>query len=289
MITVIQPGAQTLVQDLGRPGHAGLGVSRSGAADRAASRLANRLVGNPVEAAVLETMLGGLAVTTDEPRWIAVTGAARRVIIDGRDHGTHAPVRLTAGARLDVPAPETGLRSYLSVRGGFAVEPVLGSRSHDTLAGLGPDPLTPGRRLPVGEPAGPWPGVDLAPPISRPAALRIDPGPRRDWFTDQAWDLLLSSVWRVGSAVDRVGVRLDGPALPRSRTDELPSEGLLRGAIQVPTDGHPLIFGPDHPVTGGYPVIAVVRDADLDATAQLRPGDSLRLVRTELPQSATHV
>ncbi len=277
MITVIQTGPQTLLQDLGRPGHAALGVSRSGAADRAASRLANRLIGNPVEAAVLETVLGGLTVTTDEPRWIAVTGAARRVIIDGRDHGTHAPIRLGPGARLELPAPETGLRSYLAVRGGFTAEPVLGSRSYDTLAGLGPAPLVADQRLPVGELTEPWPGVDLAPTAARSSTLRIDPGPRRDWFTAEAWRLLGVTAWTVGSAVDRVGVRLDGPALPRSRTDELPSEGLVRGAIQVPADGRPLIFGPDHPVTGGYPVIAVVRDADLDATAQLRPGDLLRL------------
>ena len=189
MITVIQPGAQTLLQDLGRPGHAALGVSRSGAADRAASRLANRLVGNPVEAAVLETVLGGLAVTTDQPCWIAVTGPVDRVIIDGRDHGSHAPIRLAGGARLELPAPETGLRSYLAVRGGFAVEPVLGSRSNDTLAGLGPAPLVPDQRLPVGEPTDPWPGVDLAPPIVRSATLRIDPGPRRDWFTAGAWEI----------------------------------------------------------------------------------------------------
>ncbi len=277
MITVIAPGPQTLLQDLGRPGQAALGVSRSGAADRAAARLANRLVGNPVEAAVIETVLGGLVVVAEQPHWIVITGAARRVIVDGRDQGSHAPIRLARGARLEVPAPETGLRSYLAVRGGIAAEPVLGSRSHDTLAGLGPAPLAPDQRLPVGAPAEPWPGVDLAPPAVRPGQLRIDPGPRRDWFTTAAWELLITTEWRVGTAVDRVGVRLDGPALPRSRTDELPSEGLIRGAIQVPADGHPLIFGPDHPVTGGYPVIAVVRDADLDASSQLRPGDPLHL------------
>ncbi|WP_152363138.1 biotin-dependent carboxyltransferase family protein [Microlunatus speluncae] len=287
MIIVVAPGPRALLQDLGRPGQAALGVSRSGAADRAASRLANRLIGNPVEAAVIETVLGGLIVEAAAPHWVAITGAARRVIIDGLEQSSHAPIRLPRGARLELPAPETGLCSYLAVRGGFAVEPVLGSRSHDTLAGLGPAPLKADQRLPVGAPAGPWPGVDLASPRPRSGTLRIDPGPRRDWFTAAAWELLITTEWRVGTAVDRVGVRLDGPALPRSRTDELPSEGLIRGAIQVPADGHPLIFGPDHPVTGGYPVIAVVRGADLDATAQLRPGDPLRLVRTEKPPGTT--
>jgi len=277
MITVATPGIQALVQDLGRPGHAGWGVSASGAADRTALRQANRLIGNAEDAAAIEVVLGGLVLVADDPHWVAVTGAADRALVDGLAAGTHAPLHLDRGAQLEIPVPPAGLRSYVAVRGGLAVEPVLGSRSYDTLAALGPAPLQPGQELPVGPAAGPWPGVDLVPPAAPPRSLRILPGPRRDWFTDRAWQSLITTEWRVGGAVGRIGIRLDGPVLDRSRSDELPSEGLIRGAIQVPPDGRPLIFGPDHPVTGGYPVIAVVRDADCDRAAQLRPGDPLRL------------
>jgi biotin-dependent carboxylase-like uncharacterized protein len=179
---------------------------------------------------------------------------------------------------LSLGRPRRGLRSYVAVRGGIDVPPVLGSRSTDTLSGLGPPPVAAGTLLPVGDLAGDEPFVDVAPvgaPPDRPV-LRVLPGPRRDWLDDAAWAALITQEWQVGSDSDRVGLRLTGPRLGRARDGELPSEGLLPGAVQVPPDGAPVLFLADHPVTGGYPVLAVVVTADLPLAAQLRPGDGVR-------------
>jgi biotin-dependent carboxylase-like uncharacterized protein len=178
------------------------------------------------------------------------------------------------GAVLVGGFPEQGLRAYLAVRGGFDVEPTLGSRSTDTLGRIGP-------QLNVGElRLGPDPGgelpTDLVPAASCADEAGVEPGPRRDWFTADAWRTLVGSRWRLSSAVDRVGARLIGPALERCRHDELASEGLVPGAIQVPPDGQPIVMLADHPVTGGYPVIAVVDPADLWVVAQAAPGTTLR-------------
>jgi biotin-dependent carboxylase-like uncharacterized protein len=277
-LTVLTAGPLATVQDRGRPGWASIGVPRSGAADRAAHDLANRLVGNRPEAATVEVTAGGLRVRAETPVLVAVTGAPAPVTVDRRPAPVNAPIGLAAGAVLDVGLPPRGLRSYLAVRGGVDVAPVLGSRSTDTLSGLGPAPLAPGDRLAVGGLAGEEPVVDVA-PVAGPAdrvLLRLLPGPRRDWLTADAWSSLVTAEWTVTADSDRVGLRLTGPRLDRTRDDELPSEGLVPGAVQVPPDGAPVLFLADHPVTGGYPVLAVVVTADLPSAAQLRPGDRLR-------------
>ena len=159
---------------------------------------------------------------------------------------------------------------------------MLGSRSTDTLAGLGPAPLSAGDRLPVGAPTAPLPGIDLAAvagPASGDVRLRVVDGPRADWFTDAARTHLLSAAYEVTAESNRVGMRLSGPVLERVRDDELPSEGMVCGALQVPPSGQPTLFLSDHPVTGGYPVIAVVVLADLPVAAQLRPGQHITFVR----------
>ena len=278
MLTVLATGPLTTVQDLGRPGHAAIGVTRSGAADVPAAALANRLVGNRSEAALLEVTAGGLRVRAGRTLLVAVTGAPAPVEIDGRAAPFAAPTTVRAGSVLALGTPRQGLRSYVAVRGGVDVPPVLGSRSTDTLSGLGPPPLTPGTLLPVGDLAGEEPFVDVAPvgpPPDRPV-LRVLPGPRRDWLDDAAWAALTTQEWRVGSDSDRVGLRLTGPRLIRARDGELPSEGLVPGAVQVPPDGAPVLFLADHPVTGGCPVQAVVVAADLPLAAQLRAGDAVR-------------
>ncbi|GGL78493.1 hypothetical protein GCM10011575_41030 [Microlunatus endophyticus] len=279
MIIVERTGPLALIEDLGRAGYEDLGVSPSGAADRSGLRTANRLVGNPEDVAAIEILLGGLLVAAGRPMWIAVAGAPTTLSINDRPDASHQPVYLRAGDRLEVQAPRNGLRNYLAVRGGIEVPAVLGSRSADLLAGLGPAALRPGDQLPVGRSTLPQPGIDVLParPAERPLRVRLLPGPRTDWFTDAALDSLGTQLWRVGSDVDRTGVRLDGEPLRRRITDELPSEGLVRGAVQVPPSGLPIVFGSNHPVTGGYPVIGVVPDADCDRVAQLRPGDGLRL------------
>jgi biotin-dependent carboxylase-like uncharacterized protein len=268
VIEVLGVGPLATVQDLGRPGWAVYGVPRSGAFDRAAFAAGNRLVGNAPGCAAIEFVLGGLEVRTDSALTIALTGAA---CPGAPDWGT--PVTLPAGATLRLGQPARGLRSYLAVRGGIDVPVVLGSRSTDTLSGLGPAPLRVGDRLPVGAPTG-EPGSAAAVSDAGEPVLPVVWGPRDDWFAPAAKALLLGSAWTVRPDSDRVGVRLNGPRLPRSRTGELPSEPTLPGAVQVPADGRPIVFGPDAPVTGGYPVLAVVDD--LGAAAQLRPGDTVR-------------
>ncbi|MFC9977551.1 biotin-dependent carboxyltransferase family protein [Spirillospora sp. NPDC127200] len=279
MIEVVRPGPLATVQDLGRPGLAHLGVPGSGAADARAFRLANRLVGNPEGRAGVEVTFGGAAFRFERAAWIAVTGAPLVVRIDGRPHGTGAPCRVPSGGLVELGTPSSGLRSYVAVRGGVAVEPVLGSRSTDLLSGLGPAPLSPGDRLPVG----PADGladllVDVAPvpPLPEVPTLRIVPGPRDDWFTPGALRTLVSEPYEVSSDSNRVGVRLQGPPLPRAREGELGSEGMVTGAIQVPPNGLPILFLADHPATGGYPVIAVLAAASVPLAAQLRPGGRVR-------------
>lgn len=264
-LTVVVAGVATTVQDHGRAGLAALGVPRSGAVDAGLHDLVNRLVGNPLDAATLETA-GGLVVTSGGPIVIAASGE------DG-------PRSLTAGQVVHVdPAPGEQW-AYLAVRGGIAVDPVLGSRSRDTLSGLGPLPPRPGAELPVGADPGTPLATDNAPRRIRTGvvSVRIWAGPRADWFDAGAIGALMSGAWAVSRDVSRVGVRLDGPLLARRR-DELPSEPLVLGAIQVPPDGRPVVMLPDHPTTGGYPVIGVVDAGDVGSLAQARPGTAVRMV-----------
>lgn len=281
-VEVLAPGPSTLVQDAGRPGLAHLGVGASGAMDRAALALANRLVGNPDDAAGLEILLGGVRLRFRSHGWIALTGATLPATLDGAGRvEPHTATAIEPGDELELATATHGIRGYLAVRGGLDVPPVLGSRSRDVLAALGPAPLAAGDVLPLGpEPAAPVPSVDLVPvdpPPDGEVLLGIRPGPRRGWITDAAWDALRGPGWSVSPRSDRTGVRLDGAVLDRVERRELPSEGMLPGAVQVSPDGAPTILGPDHPVTGGYPVVAVVVDASLDALAQLRPGQRVRL------------
>nr|WP_309233928.1 biotin-dependent carboxyltransferase family protein [Micromonospora sp. ATA51] len=162
------------------------------------------------------------------------------------------------------------------VSGGIEVPPVLGSRATDTLSGLGPPPVRDGDRLPLGEPVGhPAPvDVTVVPPAPDELRLTLRTGPRHDWFTPAALDLLFGTAYRVSPVSNRVGARLTGAPLPRAVTGELPSEGLVLGAVQVPADGQPLIFLADHPTTGGYPVVGVVDD--VTPLAQARPGTTVR-------------
>ncbi len=279
-LEILSPGPLTLVQDLGRPGLAHHGVSRSGAADRRAHALANRLVANPPDRATLEITLGGFTARVHRGSVeVAITGADTCPRADGIPFGTNSVRRLEPGQVLSLGIPRTGLRSYLAVRGGIAVDPVLGSRSYDTLSRIGPAPLQTGDIVPVGSPPQVFPELDQAPAASisgGPIRLSVIRGPRADWFDDP--DALVRTAWEVSGHSDRVGVRLTGPALAnRWPGRQLPSEGTVRGAIQVPPSGRPVILGPDHPVTGGYPVIGVVTDADTDVLAQARPGQAVLL------------
>ncbi|MEU8631326.1 biotin-dependent carboxyltransferase family protein [Amycolatopsis sp. NPDC048633] len=274
-LEVFDPGRYALVEDLGRPGYAHLGVAPSGALDVSSLRLANRLVGNSEDAAGVEALLGGLSVRFTASATVAVTGPAVDVRVDGRSYGSHVPVPVRAGQTLSVGTPSTGLRCYLAVSGGIAVEPVLGSRSRDVLSGIGPAPLKAGDVLPLGEPGIPA-GADVVVPVPAPDELVVPVtlGPRDDWLDEPAGGL--SAWWTVTAESNRVGLRLDGTPFRRVTEGELPSEGVVTGAIQVPPSGLPVVFLADHPTTGGYPVAAVVRAGALSALAQARPGTRVR-------------
>lgn len=294
-LTVVRTGPLALLQDSGRIGYAADGVGRSGAADRASYALANELVGNSAGATAIECVLGGLVVRAESDLIVAVTGAPAAADIDGEsvEHATR--VRLAEGQTLRLRAPRCGLRTYLAVAGGFDAPVVLGSSSADTLSKLGPPPIAKGDELPIGNcdelPIG-QPGPSTVAGRSATVSgepitsLRVRLGPRDDWFTEPA--NLAVGEWRVSPHSNRVGVRLDRPvdpgaaepALDRAITHEMPSEGLPLGAIQVPPSGQPVIFLADHPLTGGYPVIAVVLDDDIDRAAQVRPGQLLRFLLT---------
>jgi biotin-dependent carboxylase-like uncharacterized protein len=271
-------GPLALVEDLGRMGASGIGVGRSGAADRGALRQANRAVGNTEDAAGIEVTFGGLEVeVTGGHVWLCVTGAPAPVSVDGRDVGAYTVVSAAPGSVVRLGVPEHGLRSYLAVRGGVDVPAVLGSRSHDVMAGLGPPPLGEGDELPVGVASETFPEIDVIPPprFDEHVVLGLVRGPRDEWVEDV--DTLVRTEWTASEKTNRVGMRLQGAAVGhREDGKQLPSEGAYRGAVQVPPSGEPVVFLADHPVTGGYPVVAVVVDSDVDRAAQVRPGQTLR-------------
>ena len=291
-VEVVRPSLQLLVQDAGRPGYAALGVSASGVADRTAWHDANRAVGNPPEAAVLESV-GGAVLRFSGAGVAAVAGALGSLVLTDSAgvkrpvvHG--APFATVDGDELALGHPEQGLRYVVALRGGVDVDPALGSRAADTLAGLGPQPLSAGAVVPIGEVAAA--SVDPVPvprPLPAPGDLvhlEITLGPRDDWFTPAGREVLTAQEWTVTPRSDRVGIRLHGDTpLERAVSGELPSEGAVTGAIQVPPDGQPVLFLPDHPLTGGYPIVGALTDRSLDLAAQLAPGVRVRFTVKETP------
>lgn len=285
-IVISRADRPALFQDLGRPGRVDQGVSQSGALDRSSLMKANLCVGNPRNAAALEVTLGGFALKADRPVTLAVTGApaplgirtASGCVVEapfGR------PFALDTGDELTLGFPAEGMRSYIALRGGFTVETVLGSASRDTLAKIGPAPVALGDALiPANAPAisvNPFPNdLDPLPRAGDTVTLDIVLGPRTDWFTQKGVETLTAQIWQVTAESSRVGMRLSGTQ-PLERRDavELPSEGTVLGAIQVPHSGQPVLFLADHPLTGGYPVIGVVADYHLDLAGQIPIGANI--------------
>lgn len=278
MIEILDPGPLTTVQDRGRPGWAHVGVPPSGAVDATALELGRRLVGNAPNAAALEATLAGPRLRFDAPALVAITGALGPATLDGAAVDPDRPVEAPAGAILALGTYVRGARAYVSVRGGIDAAVVLGSRSTDLLTGLGPPPLRAGDLVAIGhatadtrEPAPTVPSERMD-----EAALRLLLGPRDDHLTGAALETLATATWRVTPAANRIGIRLEGPLLELAETAELPSEGVVTGALQVPPSGKPILLLNDHPTTGGYPVVGVVAGADLPRAGQLRPGATLR-------------
>lgn len=279
-IEILGTGPLSTIQDLGRPGHSAVGVPASGALDAEALKLANRLVGNDESCAGIEATFGGLRVRARGGAVVAVTGAVAEVRDDARAQCSHRAIYMPDGASLQIGTPIFGARCYLAVRGGIAGSRIYGSLSTDLLSGLG-TPLRAGQTLPVGrQPPRPVPAADAIPfsgqDSNETVIVRVILGPRDRWFTREALSRLTSSAWNVDSRSNRVGLRLVGPTLTRRVHDELPSEGVVKGAVQVPSGGQPIVFLNDHPVTGGYPVIAVALESDLDVLAQCRAGQVVR-------------
>lgn len=301
---VLTPGPQTLFQDCGRPGMTALGVSGSGALDRASMAAANRLAGNPPETAVLENVWGGLTMVCHGGQAVvAVTGAPVAVVLTTAS-GMRIPAAggssllIEDGQTLRLGRPRAGMRCYVAVRGGWDVPPVLGSRSTDVLSGIGPAIVSKGSRLKIADPtigaraagghgAGASnPGVDaengadparLFPRSGDRVLLDIVLGPRDDWFDAPSLDRLQRQDWTVTPQSNRVGLRLEGEQpMTRAKAGELPSEGMVAGAIEVPPSGQPVLFLADHPLTGGYPVVAVAMGRGLNELAQVSPGVRLK-------------
>ncbi|MEV8267986.1 5-oxoprolinase/urea amidolyase family protein [Microbacterium sp. NPDC076911] len=279
-IRVVEPGLLATLQDLGRPGAASLGVAPSGALDRRALSTANRLLGNAETAAAIEVTMGGFRARAERDLWIAFAGASGAATLDGHPVDPYRPVQWLRGQQLHLDWFTRGARAYLAVRGGWGGPTVLGSRASDVLAGLGEPPLRSGDQLSLSQAdASPIPPVDLSPweaPHDGDLDIELAEGPRADWFDERARATFFDTVWVVSNNADRVGIRLDGPPLARERVGELPSEGMMPGAIQVPPSGQPTVLMADGPVTGGYPVIAVVTDAALSLLGQARPGTRVR-------------
>lgn len=285
-------GLLTVFQDTGRHGQAGQGVSASGAVDQSALKTANRLVGNASHLAALETVGGGLQLKSRGDTVVAVTGARAPVTLttaSGQRWAapTYTPIALADGDTLAIGQPDAGARCYVAARGGFDVTPTLGSCATDTLAHIGPAALQAGDVLTLRAPA---PGsavgsavgnAELAPAdlptLDEDVVLDIEFGPRTDWFTPEAVELLCSQRWQVTPQSNRVGLRLHGDVpLTRTVQQELPSEGTPLGALQVPANGQPVLFLADHPLTGGYPVIACIAPHHLDRAGQIPVGAWLR-------------
>ncbi|MCU1382630.1 MAG: hypothetical protein JWL71_1327 [Acidobacteria bacterium] len=284
-ITVIKPGMLTTVQDAGRWGFQAQGVPVAGPMDPVSHRVANALVGNARDAALLEITLLGPELAFEDERIVAVAGAEFAVTVDGHPAPMRAPFAVSAGSRLRFGVRRHGARAYLAVSGGIAVPPILGSRATHLVSGmggLGGRALVAGDRLPLGvrsrwsHPAVPAPESTVKKSRSDPHALRVLPGPQADHFADEALDVLQSAPYVVAQHSDRMGFRLDGPRLRHARGADIISDATPLGVLQVPASGQPILLMADRQTTGGYPKIATVIAADMAIAGQLAPADAIR-------------
>lgn len=284
VIQVQSPGMFTTVQDLGRWGYGPLGVSPSGAADPVSLRLGNLIVGNPEGAAAREmTLTGGTFLFPD--------GAT--VALAGSDFSSPIPMwmatRIEAGGVLKLGGTKSGARCYLCVAGGIDVPLLLGSASTHILTGLGGfegRALRRGDVLKIGESSSAPRTIprDVIEKFAPRKILRATLGPQASWFSKESIGRFFASVYKVTEESNRMGLRLDGPALETPQSGHMISEGVSLGAIQIPHGGQPIILFVEQQTTGGYPKIANIVSADLASIGQLRPRDE---VRFELVDAAT--
>ena len=289
-ITVNNPGVLTTVQDFGRFGYQQFGVSASGVMDPRAMSLANLLVGNPEDEAVLECTMMGPELVFDKANVIAVTGGNLQPMIDGAPIDNYRAVAVGKGQTLRFMGPKTGLRAYIAFAGGLDIEPVMGSRSTHMKAKIGG---FQGRKLDKGDQIGfrapkeTLKNMDLramAPEfVPRPEyILRVVMGPQDDYFTETGIQTFLSEVYTLTPEFDRMGCRLDGPVIQHKDGGDIISDGIAFGAIQVPSAGTPIIMVADRQTTGGYTKIANVITADFRILGQLKAGDKVRFMKVSI-------
>jgi KipI family sensor histidine kinase inhibitor len=292
-IRVVEPGFQSTLQDLGRPGYAHVGVSASGAADALSLRVANWLVGNAEGEAALEMTLTGGTFAFSAPGVVAVGGADFEPVIDGYRIPLWTAIEVRQGQTLTCGSTRSGARCYLAVRGGLVAAPVLGSLSTHITTGLGglqgralrsgdvlgvgeaSLDLTPGRRFPR----------EVANGLLRRDVLRITRGAQWEWFGEEAWAAMLASTYVVSEDSSRMGLRLRGAPLATARQGSMLTEGVSLGALQVPPDGNPILSFVEHQTTGGYPQIGCVISADLHRVGQLRPRDEVGFEEVSLAEA----
>ena len=278
IITFSEVSGFVTLQDQGRIGFANIAVPTSGAFDQGSHQLANRIVGNFPGACAIEVLRGALNFATDADLVIAVTGAPASVQVNGRQYDMSRAIYVSADSIVSITPGAQGLRTYLAFRGGIAGNAVMGSLSYDQLSQIGTPPIKSGDKLTItNQVAGPISG-EYFPSTFASSQVEVEleamPAPR--WAGFANGQTLFESEYHVTESINRVGMRLNGPELIWNSKERLASEGVVTGAIQIPVDGKPLIFGPDHPTTGGYPVIAVVSRRSLNVLAQTSPGTKVR-------------
>jgi len=293
MITVVKPGLLTTVQDLGRFGYQRFGVVVGGALDRFAARVANAIVGNDEDAALLELAQLGPELRCECDTLVAWCGAEFEARLGGEPLPSDRAVRVRAGETISFGAAKSGLRAWLAVAGGIDVPEALGSRTTYRRGGFGGfegRPLRAGDQLRLGE-ASEWArSVQAKGPrvsawsvrpltLGKPAAagvVRAVRGPEWDWFEPEAQRRFFATEWRATKDADRMGVRLAGPVLPQRTGREMISEGVADGVVQVPAGGAPIVLLASRQTVGGYPRLAVAATVDLGRLAQLAPGRPVR-------------
>ena len=293
-LRVHEPGLLTTVQDLGRVGFGPLGVSPSGAADHAALRLGNRLVGNDEGAAALEMTLVGGVFSVESDTTIAMTGSDFGATLDGFYVPPWTSVRVRSGAMLRVGPTRTGARAYLCVHGGISVEPFLGSAATHVMTGLGGfqgRSLRQGDVLGIGDTTQPFRKRNVArralERLAPRKTIRVTAGEQIDRFPENSRRALVESTYRVLEQSNRMGIRLDGPPIPSNLGGEMITEGVSLGSIQVPAGGLPIILFVEQQTTGGYPKIANVISADIASVGQLRPRDEVRFQLVDIAAART--
>ncbi len=299
-IDVLKPGVQSQLQDLGRFGYQHLGVPVGGAMDEWSHQVANLLAGNRTDEATLEIVLMGPSLKFESATRIAISGADLSPRLNGEPVAMNQRIDVPAGGQLDFGRRISGLRTYLAVHGGFAVEPVMGSRSTYVRGGFGG---FQGRALRKGDvlevaaaanvaAASPAPAISIetrmpSTDAAAVTAVRVIAGEHWSAFGAETQALFSDAVYRINPQSDRMGYRLDGPALRRSSAVELISEAMSFGTIQVPADGQPIVLMAERHCTGGYPKIAHVISVDLPLMAQLAPQQSLRFEPVSLAAAQT--